>query len=188
MATGKTNNPEGINQYTGKPKSTFEAAKTRVGGAFASAKERTKENWEAVDKTVKYAAAGAAIGAASGVIGNATTRIFLDKVKNTSNAAKLYGAAGAIAGGTSGASIGSTPKGKAIGAASLGIPTAAMGAGIGALVFKSAQMVAKMNPALKIGINTVGGAVTGGYLGYKIDREEEAVRKATGHQRQFKQT
>jgi hypothetical protein len=161
--------------------------KVMAGKTFASTTEKAKAAWEAVDKTVKYGAAGAAIGAANGVVGNAATSFVVKKIGTTSSAAKVYGGLSAVAGGAIGAPLGDTPKRKAIAATAVGVPVGILGAGTGAIAFKAAQAVSKVNPALRIGLSTVAGAAVGGYIGYKADRAEEATSKATGHQRQFKQ-
>lgn len=153
----------------------------QAGKAFASAKNNVSDKWESVDKTVKYAAIGAVAGAANAAVGNVTSKLILDKIKTTSNAAKIYGAVG----GTLGA-VGSSKmvqpvfpltkeKATVIGAGTL--LSGVTAASIGAAAFKGAQIASRVNPAVRIGIGAIGGAAAGGYLGYKADRAEEKAKR-----------
>jgi hypothetical protein len=195
----KTNNPEGINQYTGKAKAGLASAKVKVGGVFASAKEKTKEGYEAVDKTLKYGAAGAAIGGAAALGGTGAAALATKAIGSTGRAALGGAVIGAGAGLASVRSINKAFQDPEYVAAGIAPPpiskgaqalitanSAALGAAGTAVGFVAARALGAPTPAKIAAGAAIGGAI-GAYQGYKADRAEEATRKATGHARQFKQ-
>jgi hypothetical protein len=200
----KINNPEGINQYTGKAKAIVEKTKVKAGGVFASTKEKSKQGWEAVDKTVKYGAAGAAIGGAAALGGVGGARLATNAIGSGTKAAVIGGAVGAGAGFLSAKSTEKylspeTNKNRNILRAAATVNTGALGALGGAVGYMGLKALGAPTPA-KVAAGAVIGGAIGAYQGYKADRAEAGKRtadaanksleekaKITGYQRQFKQ-
>lgn len=184
MATGKTNNPEGINQYTKNAKSSLKyienignRVKLSTNKAFEKTSEKVKTGWEAIDKTVKYGAAGAAAGALGVGLGSAGS--FAAKRVSLPKSTAAFGAAGGISGATLGNTVsypGQTKKERRnIIAASAG-GGVVLGALSNAVPVVGMRLLGAPTPA-KVAAGAVVGGAIGAYKGYKKDREEAAAKK-----------
>lgn len=171
MPEGKVNNPQGINQYTKNG--------SQNTGLI---RQKAKAGWEAIDKTVKYGAAGAAIGAATALGGRALLPGAL--VIGGTGAGLGVGASNAIKNFDKNKSYKENFK-NTVGNISVGGLTGlATGAGLAALTVTS-----KIAAPVPIAI---GGAVVGGVIGlrngYKKDREEAKAKKLQTTSEVFKDT
>lgn len=156
-------------------------AKVTAGKVFASTAEKTKAGYEAVDKTLKYGAAGAAIGAATAVGGVGGARLATNMMGSATRAALVGGGVGAGAGYLSAKSVEkhlpdmSASENRTLKVAST-LNTGALGALGGALGYMGLKALGAPTPA-KVAAGAIIGAGIGGYKGYKADRAEAAARK-----------
>lgn len=172
------------------------AVQKKVGGAFATAKQKTKDSWEAVDKTVKYAAVGAAAGAATAVGGTGAAGLVLKAAGSTGKAMLGGAAVGSVTGAglahsftkavfdkqaSQGNLYAAIDGDTAVRSATVGgaVGGAAYGAVGGAALYGASRIIGAPTPA-KVAAGAVIGGVIGGVKGYKADRAEAAyIKKLT---------
>lgn len=161
-------------------KGNTNAAKNHVKKFLTSGEKRVKNAWEAIDKTVKYGAAGAVAGATGvGLLGIGSP--FAKKVSLPISTA-AYGTAGGISGAVIGNGATTSTQTRSQKRKTVAIAAGTSG---GASALANLAAVASMRalgtptPAKLAAGALIGGAI-GAYRGYKLDRKEAAERKIKG--------